>query len=92
MSDRDPIWDALKERSKNKFDADRERFLDEAMTDDDGGWTKHTIYHWSRKINGNRLDYWPSRKKFQWKGKVMRGLGAMYQIIKSAHSIKEKNT
>lgn len=88
MTDRDPIWDALKERSQNKFDADRERFLKQAMTDDDGGWTKHTPYHWSRSINGERMDYWPSRKKFQWRGKVMRGLGAMYRAIEAAHGIK----
>lgn len=82
MTDRDPIWDALAERSKNKFDADRARFLCDAVSDDDGGWTKHTQYHWSRNVNGERLDYWPSRKKFQWRGKVFRGLGAMHKIIK----------
>lgn len=81
MSDRDPIWDAMKEHSKAKFDADRARFLDQAQTDDDGYWVKHTTWHWSRDVNGERLDYWPSRKKFQWQGKVARGLGAMYRII-----------
>lgn len=68
---RDPIWDALKAHSKQKFDADRARFLAEAP--DDGNWTKHTPYHWSRLINGERLDYWPSRKKWMFKGKVRRG-------------------
>lgn len=89
MSDRDSIWDALKERSKNKFDADRERFLKQAITEDDGCWTKHTPYHWSRSINGERMDYWPSRKKFQWRGKVMRGLGAMYRAIEA--KLRSKN-
>lgn len=70
---RDEIWDALKERSKEKFDADRKRFLADAQKHDDGGWTKHTDYHWSRNLNGERLDYWPSRKKFQFRGKVRRG-------------------
>lgn len=73
MTDRDPIWDALREHSKGKFDADRARFLAQAQADDDGGWTKHTEFHWSRRVNGERLDYWPSRKKFQWRGKVQRG-------------------
>lgn len=37
------------------------------------GWTKHTDYHWSRTLNGKRLDYWPSRNKFQYEGRVMCG-------------------
>ena len=73
MTDRDPIWDALKEHSKSKFDADRARFMDQAVRQDDGGWTKHTQHHWSRIIGGKRLDYWPSRKKWQYEGKVQRG-------------------
>ena len=82
MSDRDPIWDALKERSSTKFDADRRRFLEDAKAHDDGKWTKHTEFHWSRNVNGERLDYWPSRKKFQFRGRVMRGLAAMNKILK----------
>jgi hypothetical protein len=73
MSDRDPIWDAMKQHSREKFDADRKRFLDTAIAEDDGGWTKHTQWHWSRMIKGDRLDYWPSRKKFQFRGVVRRG-------------------
>ena len=73
MSDRDPIWDALKANSKEKFDADRKRFFADAVAADDGGWTKHTEFHWSRIVAGKRLDYWPSRKKFQFDGRVMRG-------------------
>ena len=37
------------------------------------GWTQHTEYHWSRILNGKKLDYWPSRNKFQYNGKVMCG-------------------
>jgi hypothetical protein len=81
MSDRDPIWDALKDRAKNKFDADRTMFLNQAVAKDDGGWTKHTQWHWSRMVNGERLDYWPSRKKYQWRGKIQRG--DVTRIIKS---------
>lgn len=73
MSDRDEIWDMMKEASKEKFDADRLRFLEEAQAADDGGWTKHTKYHWSRTVNGKRLDYWPSRKKYQYDGQIRRG-------------------
>lgn len=70
---RDEFWDALKQHKKEKFDADRQGFLHDAQQADDGGWTKHTDYHWSRMVDGKRLDYWPSRKKFQYDGKVQRG-------------------
>ena len=73
MSHRDEIWDAIKANAKDKFDADRARFMSEALAADDGEWTRHTEYHWSRTVAGDRLDYWPSRKKFQYRGKVMRG-------------------
>lgn len=70
---RDPIWDDLKAIFKEKFNADRERFLAEAHRDNDGGWTIHTDYHWSRDLKGHRLDYWPSRKKFRYRGRTRRG-------------------
>jgi len=37
------------------------------------GWDEHTQYHWSRTLNGKRLDYWPSRNKWQYNGVVMTG-------------------
>lgn len=69
---RDPVWDMIKEDRKEKFDSDRKRFLSDAKTADDGGWTKHTEFHWSRMVAGHKLDYWPSRKKFQYRGDVYR--------------------
>ncbi len=77
---RDEIYDALKQHSKQKFDNDRKLFMSQAEQNDDGGWTKHTQYHWSRMVTGHKLDYWPSRKKFQYRGKVRRG--DIYQFIK----------
>lgn len=72
---RDPIYDVMKSHSKKKFDEDRKRFLEEAKDSsvNDGGWTIHTEFHWSRMLDGHRLDYWPSRKKFRYRGKVRRG-------------------
>jgi len=67
------FWAALKQHKKEKFDADRKRFAEQAVKKDDGGWTKHTEWHWSRMLNGERLDYWPSRKKYQFRGRVQRG-------------------
>lgn len=40
---------------------------------DPAGWTIHTEYHWSRVLNDKRLDYWPSRNKFQYRNKIMCG-------------------
>lgn len=70
---RDETYDIMKQHSKQKFDADRKRFMAEALAADDGGWTKHTEHHWSRMVKGSKLDYWPSRKKWQYKGTVKRG-------------------
>lgn len=84
MSDRDPIYDALKEISREKFDADRARFMSQAEAEDDGGWHKHSQHHWSRMLNGERLDYWPSRKKYQWRGKVRRG--AVMDVVRKEAS------
>ncbi len=80
--ERDPIWDALKEHSKSKFNADRKGFMADAVKKDDGNWTKHTEYHWSRTVDGHRLDYWPSRKKYQYKGRIKRG--DVMKVIKLA--------
>ena len=40
---------------------------------DPTGWTQHTPWHWSRYIDGRKLDYWPSKAKWQYDGKVMSG-------------------
>jgi hypothetical protein len=78
----DSLWPVLRENKQAKFDADRAKFLNDAVQSDDGGWTKHTEYHWSRIAQGKRLDYWPSRKKFQIDGKVFRGLRLLNKTLK----------
>lgn len=54
-------------------DADKERRKRNLKKADPEGWTIHTEYHWSRTLQGERLDYWPSRNRFQFKHKVMIG-------------------
>ena len=51
----------------------RERKRERLAAADPTGWVKHTDYHWSRTLLGSKLDYWPSRDKFQWRGRVMTG-------------------
>lgn len=36
-------------------------------------WTEHTPWHWSCKLEGKRLDYWPTRNKWQYDGRIMCG-------------------
>lgn len=58
-------------RANREADKERKkRNLESASAD---GWTQHTMYHWSRTLNGKRLDYWPSRNKFMYDGRVMTG-------------------
>jgi len=30
----------------------------------------HTQYHWSMQLVGKHLDYWPSKNKFQYDGRI----------------------
>jgi len=66
MGDIGDDFRAFKEMDKER----KKRNLEKA---DDDGWSKHTPYHWSRDLNGKRLDYWPSRNKFQYENRVMTG-------------------
>ena len=34
------------------------------------GFTRHTDYHWSTKVNGGRLDFFPSQNKWCYCGKT----------------------
>lgn len=36
-------------------------------------WTKHTPYHWQAKVNGEPIDYWPSKRKWRFQGQTLRG-------------------
>jgi len=66
MGEMKDSFDYLKELNKER----RERNLANASRE---GWHFHTEYHWSRTLNGKRLDYWPSKNKFQYEGKIMLG-------------------
>jgi len=44
-------------------------------------WTKHTKFHWSKTVKGERLDYWPTKKKFMYKKEVM--VGNVHDFIKN---------
>ena len=71
MGDMREVFDAMKERDKERKARNLKDSLEKVYAL--GGWTVHTEYHWSCMLNGNRLDYWPSRNKFQYNGKIMCG-------------------
>ena len=66
MGDMREDFDIIKKLNKGR----KKRNLESASKE---GWHIHTEYHWSRSLAGKRLDYWPSRNKFQYDGKVHTG-------------------
>lgn len=78
---RDPVYDDMKSMSREKYNHDRALFLEQAKKVDDGGWQKNSEWHWQRPLAGFTLDYWPSRKKYMYRGRVARG--DVYQFMRS---------
>ena len=66
MGDMGDDFRARKESDKIRKEKNLEAFNAE-------GWTKHTAYHYSRKLLGDRIDLWPSKNKFQWRNKMRFG-------------------
>ena len=63
-------WEAfeqLREERKQKRAERREAF------GGGPGWTRHTDTHWSYRLLGEHLDYWPGPMRFRWRGKTMTG-------------------
>lgn len=49
-------------------------------------WFRHTPYHWSMMIGGKKLDYWPTKKKWQWQGEVRKGdIDSFIRTLKAEH-------
>lgn len=47
--------------------------LENFMQADPTGWKHHTILHWYKDLLGERLDFWPTKKKWRYKNKTMTG-------------------
>lgn len=56
----------LKEHERER----RKRNLAEANPE---GWEIKTEYHWQRRVDGELIDYWPSRNKWRYKNKTRHG-------------------
>jgi hypothetical protein len=68
MGDMGDIFREMTKRDKKR----RTRNLQKAR-DDGLPWIRHTEYHWSMDLLGDRLDYWPSKNKFRWRNKTRFG-------------------
>lgn len=69
MGDVGEYWRDHKEYIRDK----RKKNLKREMPFVLSGWTKHSDHHFSATVKEKRLDYWPSRNKFMYDGKVMTG-------------------
>ena len=59
----DPQWISLKAKPERKTKSGKSAV----------NWMKHTPYHWQTFIEGERLDYWPTKNKYMFRGEVMKG-------------------
>lgn len=58
----------------------RQENLSEALKEC-GGWTKHNMFHWSKSVNGLKIDYWPSTRKAQFNGVVYKQVANINDLI-----------
>lgn len=75
-SDWQPLAKAARELIREKDSTPKpknKRVLRNMAAANPAGWTQHTPYHWSRYIDGKKLDYWPSKRKWMFNGKVEVG-------------------
>lgn len=61
-----PCFEAMKAHDKER------RQINYARADPKG-WKIHCDTHWSQKFLGDRIDYWPTRNKFRWRGVTHHG-------------------
>jgi hypothetical protein len=66
MGDMGEIFNAMRQHDKERRARNLNNF-------NPSGWNKHTEHHFSRQLNGKRLDYWPSRNRFMYDNRVMVG-------------------
>ena len=68
MGDMAEIFNAMREHDAER----RQRNLEKARKSE-LPWVRHTEWHWSLELLGDRLDYWPTKNKFRWRDKTYNG-------------------
>lgn len=66
MSDMGDIYRAAREDEKRQKHDNLGKFRPD-------GWVYVTPYWFRRTVLGSVLDYWPSTRKYRWRGKTYRG-------------------
>ena len=66
MGDAHEVYQILKEE-------DKARKMRNLAAADPTGWDQKTPYHWQRELDGDIVDYWPSRNKWRWRGRTRVG-------------------
>jgi len=51
----------------------QQRLARNEATYDLSNWKQHTPYHWGRTVKGKKLDFWPTKDKWMYDGKVRVG-------------------
>lgn len=64
------VFDILRQERKDKRLKRRAEFEEQYA---ELGWTRHTETHYSRTLDGDRVDYWPGPKKWRYRNKTMHG-------------------
>lgn len=59
-------WENIKEEKRKQKEERLDNF-------DPKGWVKHNDVHFSKIINGSKLDYWPTTTRYRYKGKAYFG-------------------
>ena len=75
-SERDDEWGALKQMRKDAQENRSQLRTEWEQKFKDGqleGWTRFSETHYRFDLKGHPLDYWPGKKKWQYRGKIKRG-------------------
>lgn len=83
MGDMGELFNAMKARTKEH----RRTMLAKADTT---GWTKHTDWHYSCQFSGDRVDWWPSGGKAQYRGRMVYGHRKVAALITRLTAAQEK--
>lgn len=77
MSDMGDVWREIKAEQQQAR-------VERLKRADPAGWYQHTPHHWSRLIDGLKLDYWPSTGKWYYRLMSHKGTTKMWELIAGA--------
>jgi len=72
MSDMGDMYREMREEKQRRREENRRRAAEDMDMDRDV-WTCHNTHHYSRDLQGTRLQYWPSANRWHWNGRSHTG-------------------